>query len=182
MRVIAGSARGVKLLSPEGQAIRPTLDRVRGAIFNMLTPYLEDARCLDLFAGTGANGIEALSRGAAECVFVDASREAHKIQRENLLKTKLAGQAMTLTLELPRDFGRISGDFDVIFADPPYEFGGYDALLEAAGTGGLLRPDGVLVIEHQRRTLLPESVAGLARFKEKRYGDVALSVYEHAGA
>ncbi|MBI1318728.1 MAG: 16S rRNA (guanine(966)-N(2))-methyltransferase RsmD [Candidatus Hydrogenedens sp.] len=178
MRVIAGSARGTKLFSPEGNAIRPTLDRVREALFNMLGPSLEDARFLDLFAGTGANGIEALSRGAAECVFVDLSRDAHRIQRENLLKTRLAADAQTLTLELPRDIARIPGDFDLIFADPPYDYAHYPALLEAAGQR-LLRPGGSFVIEHQRRVELPDNAGGLVRTKFKHYGDVALSVYEH---
>jgi 16S rRNA (guanine966-N2)-methyltransferase len=181
MRIIAGTARGRKLMEPPDRRIRPTLDKVRGALFNMLMPEIEDAVFLDLFAGTGANGIEALSRGAASCVFVDNDGEAQKIIRENLFHTGLARQARCLPLALPADMGRITGTYDIIFADPPYHNDYYAALLEGIVQHKLLHPDGVIVLEHDRREDLPENIAGLERTRFKHYGDAALSAYRFAG-
>lgn len=180
MRVIAGTARGRKLMEPADRRIRPTLDRVRGALFNMLVLEIEDAEFLDLFAGTGANGIEALSRGAAHCVFVDNDAEAQKIIRENLFHTGLARQARCLPLSLPADLHRITGSYDIIFADPPYHNDYYAALLEGIVGKELLKPEGVVVIEHDRRENMPESIAGLERTRFKHYGDAALSSYRFA--
>jgi len=178
MRVIAGSARGAKLVSLEDRTIRPTLDRVREALFSMLTGRVEGERFLDLFAGTGANGIEALSRGAAEAVLVDHSRDAHRVQRENLLKTRLGAHSRTMTLELPKDLDRVPGTFLTVFADPPYEFEDYAGLLEAIDRHGLLAEDGWVVVEHRKHRPLPESAGGLERLRSKQYGDVALSLYD----
>jgi 16S rRNA (guanine966-N2)-methyltransferase len=180
MRVIAGTARGRKLMQPEGLDIRPTLDRVRAALFNMLMPEIEGARFLDLFSGTGANGIEALSRGAAHAVFVDNDATAQKIIRENLFHTGLARQARCLALTVPQDLARINERFDLIFADPPYNATDYSALLAGVMQAGLLQEEGAVIIEHARRAALPENIAGLERTREKHYGDVALSVYRHA--
>ena len=180
MRVIAGTARGIRLEPITGTDIRPTLDRVREALFSSLMPYIPGARFLDLYAGTGANGIEALSRGADACVFVDHSRAAHRVQRENLLKARVAQAAQTLTFDIPEDLKRLRGPFDVIFADPPYEYEGYAGLLEGIAEHALLDADGVMVIEHRRRAALPEIAAGLSQTRQKCYGDVALSYYRHA--
>ncbi len=177
MRIISGSARGRRLMEPTGQAIRPTLDRVRNALFNMLMPEIEDSNFLDLYAGTGAIGIEALSRGASYCVFVDNAPEAQRIIRENLFHTGLAQKARCLALVMPADMSRITEKFDLIFADPPYDCGQHAAILEAVVACGLLRPDGAIILEHAKRTPLPEEIAGLTRTKAKHYGDAALSVY-----
>ena len=118
MRVITGTARGRKLLEPAGMDIRPTADVVKEAVFNIIQFDVEGRRVLDLFAGTGQLGIEALSRGAAECVFVDESAKAVKIVRENLSRCKLEGRVMQTDAVsyLPR-----AGIFDIIFLDPPYD-------------------------------------------------------------
>jgi 16S rRNA (guanine(966)-N(2))-methyltransferase RsmD len=167
-------------MEPADRRIRPTLDRVRGALFNMLVLEIEDAEFLDLFAGTGANGIEALSRGAAHCVFVDNDAEAQKIIRENLFHTGLARQARCLPLSLPADLHRITGSYDIIFADPPYHNDYYAALLEGIVGKELLKPEGLVVIEHDRRENMPESIAGVERTRFKHYGDAALSSYRFA--
>jgi 16S rRNA (guanine(966)-N(2))-methyltransferase RsmD len=177
MRVIAGTARGRKLQEPEGRAIRPTLDKVRAALFNMLMPELEGSEFLDLYSGTGANGIEALSRGAAYCVFVDSDATSQKLIRDNLFHTGLARQARCLAYALPGDIERITGSYDIIFADPPYAEADYPALLDSIMAHGLLKQDGVIVLEHHRKAILPEEIAGLQRTRHKNYGDVALSVY-----
>lgn len=177
MRIISGSARGRRLMEPTGQAIRPTLDRVRNALFNMLMPEIEDALFLDLYAGTGAIGIEALSRGASYCVFVDNAPEAQRIIRENLFHTGLAQKARCLSLPMPAEMNRITDQFDLIFADPPYDCGQHTAILEGIVACNLLRPAGGVILEHAKRTAMPDDVAGLARTKYKHYGDAALSLY-----
>ena len=178
MRVIAGSARGIRLEAPPGQDIRPTLDRVREALFSILMPQLEDARFLDLFAGTGANGIEALSRGAAAATFVDRDRKALNIVRDNLLRARVAVHATCLQLELPRDLNRIPGAFDIVFADPAYDFSDYEAFITGVDDTGLIAEDGRLIIEHKRAMNLPESVGRLTRTRVAAYGQCALSFYQ----
>lgn len=180
MRVIAGSARGIRLDAPPGRDIRPTLDRVREALFSILMSRIEGSRFLDLFAGTGANGIEALSRGAAAAIFVDASRPALNTVRDNLTRARVAQRAMSLQLELPREIARISGNYDIVFADPAYDFGLYTELLAGIEERALLADDGIIVIEHKRGTELPESVGTLERSRVANYGQCALSFYSVA--
>jgi 16S rRNA (guanine(966)-N(2))-methyltransferase RsmD len=177
MRVIAGSARGLRLTAPPGQDIRPTLDRVRESLFNILMPRIEGARFLDLFAGTGANGIEALSRGAQHAVFVEKDRQALVAIRNNLLQTRLAKAGEILVLDLPRQMERINGSFDIVFADPPYAFDAYSELLEGIANHGLIAEKGLLVIEHARRAALHAVYGALERIRETRYGDTRLSFY-----
>lgn len=158
MRVIAGTHRGRRLTSPPGLATRPTSDRAREAVFNSLGPTLiRGARCLDLFAGSGAMGIEALSRGAASCVFVESERAALDALRSNIdacgfraASTVDAGDAVTRV-------GRL-GRFDLAFADPPYAFDGWSELLAAISadtlvveTGGPLEVEHEWVVVRQRR-------------------------------
>jgi len=178
VRIIAGQARGRRLLGPPADwLIRPTLDRIRESLFNILAPRLEAARFLDCFAGTGANGIEALSRGAAQAVFVDADARALRLVRENLTHTGLAEGAMCFKLTLPQDLGRIPGRFDIIFADPPYEFTEYEALLQGIPEYGLLADDGVIVLEHHRRHEIPAQCGAFSRHRQSRYGEKRLSFY-----
>jgi 16S rRNA (guanine(966)-N(2))-methyltransferase RsmD len=180
MRVIAGAARGRKLIEPPDRQIRPTLDRVRAALFNMLMPEIEDAVFLDLFSGTGANGIEALSRGAASCVFVDNDAKAQRIIRDNLFHTGLARQARCLALNLPQELERITGTYDIIFADPPYHSDFYAVLIEGIAARKLLNPEGALIIEHSKKDALPDAPAPFVRTRYKHYGDASLSLYRFA--
>lgn len=177
MRVIGGQARGIRLRAPVDQDIRPTLDRVREALFNILAAQVPGARFLDLYAGTGANGIEGLSRGADEVVFVDSSRAALDLVRANLRATRLEGRVQSQQLSLPEGLGKLHGPFDIIYADPPYQHA-LAPLVAAVGAGGLLAPDGVFVLEHSRRTDTPEKAPGLTRYRQARYGDTVLSFYE----
>lgn len=178
MRIIAGTARGLKLQPPQGREIRPTADRVREALFNILMRRIAGSRFLDLYAGTGANGIEALSRGAEQAVFVEASPEGYQCIRSNLISTKLNMGGLVLKHRLPEEMHRIPGDFDIIFADPPYAGTDYGALLEAIATRQLLRSEGIVCVEHRRNTTLPEKVGGLQCARSRRYGDTALSEYQ----
>ncbi len=149
MRVIAGSARGRALQAPRGDATRPTADRVRGAMFNALGSQLDLAGCrvADLFAGSGALGIEALSRGAAHAVFVEAELSARRVILENLRTLGLADRAEVRAGDATELAGQL-GWFDVAFCDPPYRFAGWDALLGALDAG-------FVVIESDREVPLP---------------------------
>ena len=177
MRVIAGAARGIRLLPVPGDLIRPTSDRVRESLFNILAPRLSGCRFLDLFTGTGANGIEALSRGAGTVVLVDEARESLTIVRDNLVRTKLTGDVHVHQLNLPRQLAHIRPAFDIIFADPPYAFHQHEALLQGITEAKLLAPEGVFVLEHAKKTMVPESVGPLSRVREAKYGNTSLSLY-----
>lgn len=153
MRVIAGKARGLKLKTIEGAATRPTTDRIKETLFNMLQPYMADCRFLDLFAGSGAIGIEALSRGADFCVFVELRRKTAACIQENLRFTKLEGQASVMITDavsavrqLDRD-PKLKKPFDCIFMDPPYNMGLEMKVLEALGKTSLADANTLIVIE-----------------------------------
>lgn len=151
MRIIAGTARGTNLFSPKHEA-RPTTDRVREAVFSKLTPFLHDARVADLFAGSGAMGLEALSRGATSAELVENHRGACETIRRNATKTRLDAAATVREMNVHTWLKRTSGPFDLIFADPPYwqEEGATDhlrALLNAPELPSLLAPNGIFVLE-----------------------------------
>lgn len=180
MRVIAGTAKGIRLESPKGRAIRPTLDRVREALFSILAPRLEGARFLDLFAGTGANGVEALSRGAAWCTFVDHAPVAMSTMARNLQAAKCLDRAERLRLELPGELSVLRGraaPYDIVFADPPYGFAQYAPLVTQVRDMALLVEGGVLVVEHASRAPITEAAEGLTCSREARYGDTTLSFF-----
>lgn len=167
----------MRLTAPKGLDVRPTLDRVREACFNILGPSIEGAAFLDLFAGTGANGIEALSRGASRAVFVEQNSKTFACIQKNLETTRLAEHAKCHKLMLPEGLARLSGTFDLVFADPPYAFSGHEALLSGLLAHALLRENALVCIEHEVRTILPETVDTLTRSRQKRYGDTVLSFY-----
>jgi len=180
MRVIAGEAKGHRLLTPKGSHVRPTLDRVRESLFSILGPYLEDAQFLDLFAGTGANGIEALSRGAAMCTFVDADPRSLQLVRRNLETTRLLQSAELWRLILPRGLRKLAEKrvgYDIIFADPPFSFLEYGSLLRHIRETELLAPEGLIVVEHAERTPPPEDTGGFTHTRLERYGETALSFF-----
>ena len=174
MRVITGAARGRKLKTPENYDIRPTTDNVKEAVFNIIQFDIEGRRVLDLFAGTGQLGIECLSRGARECVFVDKSREAVKIVRENL---KTCGLSATVLQEDALSFLRACGKFDVIFVDPPYDAPVYEQVLEIINLVDILSDGGIIICEARREKLLPEMTAPYYKRREYNYGRVKICIY-----
>lgn len=191
MRVTGGQFSGRRLEKPKGPPVRTTLDHVRQAIFNLVGERVTGARMLDLFAGSGALGIEALSRGAAHVTFVDRSGfciQAIRANLENLGFSTLDPSPFTLhradALAAIRRLERQRACFDLIFLDPPY--GGRLARnsLIALGRYAILTPLGLLVAEHDWRDSLPPEIKGaagrLVRRQEKRYGDTALTFYERA--
>ncbi len=174
MRVITGSARGRRLKTPEGQDIRPTTDNVKESVFNILQFDIEGRRVLDLFAGTGQLGIECLSRGAREAVFIDADRDAVKIIKENL---KTCGFSAPVLQQDALSYLNNGGKFDLIFVDPPYDAGLYEPVLEKINSVDILLDGGIILCESRRETMLPNMRKPYYKKKEYRYGRVKLSLY-----
>lgn len=181
MRVIAGLAKGFPL-KVTGSA-RPYLEKTRGAIFNSLCAEIPEAIVLDLYAGSGSIGIEALSRGASRCVFVEADRTAAATISENLEKCKLTKQAVVLTLRAAAFAQSSQETFDLIFADPPFEDNpGWPQSPEAQalmrGTARLLAPEGRLIFRFEHRRLEPPVWEGLHLLNDRRYGRSRVLFYE----
>lgn len=177
MRVIGGTARGVPLIAPEGRDTRPTSDRVRESLFNILGPRVVDCRFLDLFAGTGAHGIEALSRGAAYAALVENSRAAGECILKNAQKARVWERGGLFRTALPEALARLPKPYDIVVADPPYAYEAYADLIQALQDYEILAPHALVVIEHERRTELPEVVGALKRTRKAQYGDTVLSFY-----
>ena len=174
IRIIAGSLKGRRIAGPEWPGLRPTSDRLRESLFNVLAGSVAGARVLDAFAGTGAIGIEALSRGAAHVTFVEQDPRALDLIGANLTRCGVTGGYTILRADVAT--GRLPALFDLIFLDPPYVMAPDEAV--AAGAG-MMAPGGRLVIEHARRSVPAASVAGLARTRTLTAGDSALSFYRH---
>ena len=187
MRVIAGKYKGRKLNSPDDYNVRPTTDKAKEALFSILTNDIYGARVLDLFAGTGGLGIEALSRGASYCVFADASRKSLDLIRSNIdhcnieEPTRVAAGDYTKVLKnlARRIEDGLEEPFDIILLDPPYDAGYTEKAFELISEGGILAEDGIIVAEHRKQEELPEVLHGFTRTKERRYGVVKLSIYNN---
>lgn len=180
MRVISGIAKGLHIRTLDGLRTRPTSDRVREALFNILGQNLEGATFLDLFAGSGAVGIEALSRGAKCCVFVDDSVDACRIIRTNLITTGFRQSAevhckdVVSAIEIA---GRKQRQFDYVFMDPPYERGLVKRVFMRLASSRILSDDVTVVIEHSKREMPPEDGGHLTMSRTETYGDTVLSFY-----
>jgi 16S rRNA (guanine966-N2)-methyltransferase len=174
LRVIAGALKGRRLATPRGPGLRPTSDRLRETLFNILAPRIGAARVLDAFAGTGAVGIEALSRGARHVTFAERDRRAIALITDNLTHCGVAGGYAIIRVDLGRGPLPFEAVFDLIFLDPPYETNPSDAI---ATVEPALVPDGLLVIEYARRPGGPEAAAGLTRVREVGSGASALGFY-----
>jgi 16S rRNA (guanine(966)-N(2))-methyltransferase RsmD len=178
MRVIAGIAGGRQLKGPPRSGVRPTTDQVREAIFQVLDSHgFEMERVLDLYSGTGALGIEALSRGAELCHFVEADSKASEVVRENLERTRLIDRGKVYPMSVARAIARLAGPYDLIVADPPYEYDRAERELSEVIEHGLLAEGGTLVVEHSKRRDWPEELAGRPRVFNRRYGDTCVSLY-----
>jgi len=175
MRVITGSARGRVLKALSGDSVRPTGDRAKEGIFSAVQFDIEGRRVLDLFAGSGQLGIEALSRGAAEAVFVDADAAAAATVRENLLTTGLGENAQVVRSDAIAYLRTCADTFGLIFIDPPYQSGLQAKCLELCGP--LLAPGGSVICETAAGHPLPEKTGGLARYRSYRYVKTAVTIY-----
>ena len=177
MRVISGSARSVPLLSREGLDTRPTTDRVKESIFNIIQFEVEGRRVLDLFGGSGQMAIEALSRGAAGAVIVDQSKECVSIIRQNLTKTGLANRAEVVCADYMEYLNRAKGRFDLIFLDPPYREKFLENALKRISEIDILKSGGIIVCERPADKALPEHFSVFSRAKEYRYGKTGITLY-----
>jgi 16S rRNA (guanine(966)-N(2))-methyltransferase RsmD len=180
MRVIGGKAKGHRLTSPKGQDVRPTSDRVREAIFSSLQRDVPDAVILDLFAGAGTLGIEALSRYAQRAYFVDRSAVQIKLIKENLEKTYLAHQAILICLDAETAIRHLAGkgiQVGIVFMDPPYAAGLIVQTLEQLDAAKILQPDGIAVIEFSIEEELPKQIGGIRQTDVKRYGSTGVAYY-----
>ena len=177
MRVITGSARGVQLKTPDGMATRPTADRVKEALFSIIQFDIPTAKVLDLFGGTGQLGIEALSRGAASAVFVDAGEAACRLIRENLRRTRLEANAAVIRSDYLAYLKRCREKFDIIFLDPPYAEVFLENALKCIAEIDILQSGGIIVAERPVGKDLPWDFEGFTRSKDYKYGTVLLTVY-----
>lgn len=180
MRVIAGVAKKRRLKAPKGLALRPTADRVKEALFNILKDRVEGCSFLDLFAGTGNVGIEAFSRGAVRVTFIDYSPRFIRFIKENLRLCGFENRAEVIRADAFEYVKRkIEQDkrYDIIFIDPPYRADLLEAFLPLLGRSSLLKDDGVMMIEHSRKIELPAIIGKLTIVKNYRYGDTVLSMY-----
>ncbi|WP_040195980.1 16S rRNA (guanine(966)-N(2))-methyltransferase RsmD [Candidatus Soleaferrea massiliensis] len=175
MRVITGSARGRKLTAPQGLSTRPTADMIKEAIFNSIQFETEQARVLDLFAGSGQLGIEALSRGAAFCIFVDSSRECQNIIKQNVAATGLAQKARIAAMDAFAFLQSTNEQFDIVLLDPPYEQGLVVKALPLVAQK--MNDGGVIFCETDRREDLPETAGDFVKFRERRHGKIKLTSY-----
>lgn len=176
MRVISGQAKGHRLVAPSSARVRPALDKIKGAIFNILFD-VSGKRALDLFAGSGAIGIEALSRGASEAVFVEEWDKAVESIERNLAHTKLKERAAIMRMPVERAIKRLARDgraFDLIFVDPPYEKGLVVPTLEMIAGSGIAAPGAIVVVEHHPKEPV-EGASGLALTDSRKYGQTQVS-------
>lgn len=184
MRVIAGKFKSRRLLPPRGTALRPTSDRLRETLFNILGPTIEGSLFIDVFAGTGAVGIEAVSRGAEQVVFIEKNTGAVKLIRENLKTLQVVAGVAVLSADALRGLEQLAARkvlADFIFLDPPYaQPTDYLRVLEFIDDSHLLAPSGLLIAEHARRMELPERLEKLERSRLVEQGDSRLSFYRLA--
>lgn len=179
MRIVGGLLRGRRLKSPAGRAIRPTSDRTRESIFDLLGPGPHEGTALDLFSGTGALGIEALSRGFNRAVFVERDRVALRLIHANLSLCNLENQARVKAQDVARFLKGSDAEapFSLVLLDPPYDQGLAAPTIEALSRPGWVGEEGVVICEAEAALLLPEQVGRLRLNKHKRYGDTGIWLY-----
>jgi 16S rRNA (guanine966-N2)-methyltransferase len=177
MRITGGIGRGRRLKVPAGPRVRPTSGKVKQALFNILADRVADAVFLDLYAGAGGIGIEALSRGARSVVFVDASRDSLNSVKKNLEQTGFDDQAQVVLSKAEAFLKKSSGPYDIVFLDPPYAEE-MQPLLELISGARILKPDSIVIAEHFKKQPLPESAGNLELYREARYGDTVLAFYK----
>lgn len=181
MRIIAGMAKGRRLSSLRGRALRPTLERVREAVFGSLGAGIEGARFLDLYAGAGTMGLEALSRGASEATFVESHRPAGRVIRENARRCGVEQRARVIVASAARGMARLRREgkaFEVVYVDPPYDTGEAGAALARLGQWSrMVSEGGVVVCEHSRSEDVDEEIGLLRRMRRRRFGETVVDFY-----
>lgn len=182
MRIIAGSKRGTQIFAPRGQDTRPTQDRVKESLFNIIQAYVPEATVLDLFAGSGALALEAISRGAAQAVLVDMDREAGACIRRNIAKLGFENAVKLYPCEFRRALAQMMKErrrFDLVFLDPPYRMTELAEICDELANGRLLANGAMLVLEH-RSGFVPALDARFTLFNQRGYGDTEIHFYLYA--
>lgn len=177
MRIITGEYKGRRLESPKDRSIRPTTDKVKEAIFSIIAFDIPDAVCVDLFAGTGNLGLEALSRGAARCYFGDKSRESIAIVRKNINMCGAQDKSIIMAGEYQKVLASLREKADIFFLDPPYKDGLTEDCISLIAENDLLAEDGIIIAEHSKDEKLPDEIAGFTKIKERKYGAIIISIY-----
>lgn len=183
MRVIAGDFKGRRLDPIEGMDIRPTSDKVKESLFNILGNSVIDSVFLDLFGGTGAIGIEALSRGAKHVVFIDSSAKSIKVLKGNLDKLNIKDKAEVYNTDYSTAISKLykyGRQFDIVFIDPPYRVGIAESALKEIDKNPILAQSGIIVVEHDTKDDMPEKAGKLFKYRIKHYGSTSLSFYSHS--
>jgi 16S rRNA (guanine966-N2)-methyltransferase len=181
LRICGGEFRGRRLASFRGLTLRPTPEHIREAIFNILGQDLHDVEVLDLFAGTGALGLEALSRGALKAVFVDKSPQAVAVIKENVKNLMVQDRVQVVRYDLTRGLtplDRVDGDFKLVFLDPPYGKNMAETVLQKLDRWPRLKPGSIIVAEHFEKELIPSSFQSLELREKRSYGQTAVSIFE----
>jgi 16S rRNA (guanine(966)-N(2))-methyltransferase RsmD len=181
LRVISGSAKGHGLKTIKGDATRPTSDKVKGAVYNIIAAHIDGSAVLDMFAGTGSMGIEALSRGASSAVFFDKSMQCCRIIKENLEHTKLTEKALVFNMDYASGINKMQLEgrkFDIIIMDPPYNKNFIQEALKLLTKNDIIVDDGIIIAEHSVLDKLPESCGKLKIIDTRKYGDTMITIYK----
>jgi 16S rRNA (guanine966-N2)-methyltransferase len=184
VKIIAGALKGRRLVTPRGATTRPTADQVRIALMDTLMPRLAGARVLDLFAGAGGVGLEALSRGAAHATFVESDARAVAALRDNVQALEVGELTRVRRADVLRELPVLYRDgerFDVVFLDPPYDAGLVETTLEALGGGGLLLAEALVIAQHFTKRAPATTIGALAAFRTRRFGETTLTFFRAAG-
>ncbi|OCA85559.1 16S rRNA (guanine(966)-N(2))-methyltransferase RsmD [Bacillus sp. FJAT-27225] len=183
MRVVSGTCKGRQLKAVPGQSTRPTTDKVKEAVFNMIGPYFQGGKGLDLFAGSGGLGIEALSRGLDQVIFIDREPKAIHTIKDNIKTCDFEERTEVYRTDAERALKALKKrdlTFDFIFLDPPYKKQQLVKLLEQIDADGRLKRDGIAVCEHGKDVILPDSIGSLEKMKSEVYGIIAISIFSYS--
>ena len=179
MRIITGTLRGRKLKSPKTYDVRPTSDKVKEAVFDMLQPYMTDGFiCMDVFAGSGNLGLEAISRGAKTVYFSDNSRESLALVRENVKICGAENNSVLLSGDFKSNIARVHDKVDIFFIDPPYADRMTLPAINAIDACGNLKSGGVIVCEHSAKDVLPDEYLDYVAIKQRKYGAISVTIYQ----
>lgn len=184
MRIVAGTRKSIPLKAVPGETTRPTTDKVKESLFNILGPYLDGESVLDLFAGSGGLGLEALSRGAEHCVFVEKQGKALQVIKENIEKTRFTDQSTVLKADAKQALERLAMEqstFDLVFLDPPYNKLDLYKLADTLFTNGLVKPNGIVVCEHAKEAEIESLIPSGVCYRKETYGSLSISFFELKG-
>ena len=177
MRIIAGKYKRRKLITSNDDSIRPVMDRVKEYIFNVIQDSTPEAQVVDIFAGSGSFGIEAMSRGAKQVTFVDLNMSSIKIIEKNIKAINVEEPWRSVRQDAIEFVNKTVTKFDIVFCDPPYDMSAFDEFIKAVGDSAMLTEDGILIIEHYSKNQLPKNIGNLELYRDKKFGKTIISMY-----